>query len=58
MSNAQNASGDEQSTDETPMIPEELTPGQKSEDPVPDDPEASGDEGGEDDDRIDLNDLA
>ncbi|MEV4737651.1 MULTISPECIES: hypothetical protein [unclassified Microbacterium] len=62
------------SADETPMIPEELVPRQTSDDPVANDPDAAGvanDEGeaghghpdhrrgqDEDDDRIDLNDLA
>lgn len=63
------------SADETPLIPEELVPRQRSDDAVANDPDAAGvpdeDESengvdhadqrrhrGEDDDKIDLNDLA
>lgn len=40
-------------TDETPMIPDELAPRQQSEDPVPNDPDASGtDDGGDAEDDL------
>ena len=35
---------DESTSDETPMIPDELAPRQQSEDPVPNDPDAAGTE--------------
>lgn len=53
------------SSEETPMIPEELVPRQESDDPVANDSDATGpahdnrrDADDEDDDKIDLNDLA
>ncbi|WP_141651226.1 hypothetical protein [Microbacterium sp. 3J1] len=61
-SNTQDADG---TSDETPMIPDELVGRQTSDDPVANDEDATGpaqdnrrDADDEDDDRIDLNDLA
>lgn len=66
MSDPQNAQDPAQSTsDETPMIPDELVGRQVSDNPVANDGDATGpaednrrNADDEDDDKIDLNDLA
>lgn len=65
MSDPQNTENGDGSSDETPMIPDELVGRQVSDDPVANDPDATGtaednrrNADDEDDDKIDLNDLA
>lgn len=66
MSDPQNTQDDTNGgSAETPMIPEELVPRQESDDPVANDSAATGpaddnrrNADDEDDDKIDLNDLA
>ena len=71
MSDPQQSQGGTDHSDETPMIPDELVGRQVSDDPVANDPDATGPADDnrrntddnrrntdEDDDKIDLNDLA